>query len=106
MEVTASEMSEHRANGKGDTSSVIRLAGDAGCHLPLQGKAKAPRNLPPAAFRFAKVLTGKAKVRFSASAFSLQNSVGVDPQIDPHRKSDFKVIPGSLEIKPPCKRTT
>ena len=26
-------------NGDADTSSVIRLAGDAGCHLPLQGKA-------------------------------------------------------------------
>ena len=31
-------------NGDADTSSVIRLAGDAGCHLPLQGKAlKRPR---------------------------------------------------------------
>ena len=27
-------------DGETDTSSVIRLAGDAGCHLPLKGKAK------------------------------------------------------------------
>ena len=28
----------HTGRDKG-TSSVIRLAGDAGCHLPLEGKA-------------------------------------------------------------------
>ena len=28
-----------RRGAKGDASSVIRLAGDGGCHLPLEGKA-------------------------------------------------------------------
>ena len=37
-----------RTYGDAATSSVIRLAGDAGCHLPLQGKAlKRPQTRDP-----------------------------------------------------------
>ena len=38
-EVEAAAFERLRTKGYIDTSSVIRLAGDAGCHLPLKGKA-------------------------------------------------------------------
>ena len=38
-EVELTAFGKFHRGGNIDTSSVIRLAGDAGCHLPLKGKA-------------------------------------------------------------------